>query len=111
MRAPLCVLVRMCACALGCACGRVCAYYNEKKMPGEWQARQVIPAILQVSSSEQNAKKYTRVRATFYQSIIAKIRACVRACVCVCVCVCVGGWVCMCEYTGQVLSQVELSVN
>ena len=70
-----------------------------KKVPDEWQARQAIPAILEVSSSKHYAKKITtRVRGPFHQSIIAILTeecvcvgggGCVRVCVCVCVCVCV----------------------
>ena len=40
-------------------------------MPVEWQARQAIPAILQVGSSKHYAKKKTRVRGPFHQSITA----------------------------------------
>ena len=41
-------------------------------MPDEWQARQVTPAILQVSSSKHNAKRITtRVRGPLHQSITA----------------------------------------
>ena len=50
----------------------VCVCHNEKKVPDEWQARQVTQAILQVSSSKHNAKKITtRVRGPFHQSITA----------------------------------------
>ena len=35
----------------------VCVCVTMKKVPDEWQARQTIPAILQVSSSKHNAKK------------------------------------------------------
>ena len=55
-------------------CVRVC--HNEKKVPDEWQAWQAIRAMLQVSS-KRNAKKITRVRRLFHQSITAIL--CVRA--------------------------------
>ena len=51
-----------------CMC--VCVSQWEK-VPDEWQARQATPAILQVSSSKHNAKKITRERGPFHQSIIA----------------------------------------
>ena len=39
-------------------------------MPEEWQARQAILAILQVSSSKHNAKEITtRVRGPFHQCV------------------------------------------
>ena len=44
---------------------------RRKKVPDEWQARQATPAILQVSSSKHNAKKITRERGPFHQSISA----------------------------------------
>ena len=47
----------------------MCVCYNEKKVPDKWQARQAMPAILQVRSSKHNAKKNTT-----------------RVCVCVCTC-------------------------
>ena len=51
---------------------RLCVCVTMKKVPDEWQARQAIPAILQVSSSKHNAKKVTaRVRGPFHQSINA----------------------------------------
>ena len=41
-------------------------------MPDEWQARQATPAILQVSSSKHNAKKFTtRDGGPLHQSITA----------------------------------------
>ena len=41
-----------------------------RKVPDEWQARQVTPAILQVSSSKHNAEKITTiVRGPFPQKI------------------------------------------
>ena len=44
-----------------CVCVCVCvSQWN--KAPDEWQARQAILAILQVSSRKQNAKKYKRKR-------------------------------------------------
>ena len=44
----------------------------KKKVPDEWQARQAIPAILQVSSRKDNAKKIaTREKGPFHQSITA----------------------------------------
>ena len=44
----------------------------EKKVPDEWQAEQVIPAILRASNSKHNAKKNTtRIRGKFHQSITA----------------------------------------
>ena len=44
----------------------------EKKVPDEWQAQQVIPAILRASNSKHNAKKNTtRIRGKFHQSITA----------------------------------------
>ena len=47
-----------------------CMCHNEKKMPDEWQARQAMLAILQVSSSKHNANKNTtRGRGPFHQSI------------------------------------------
>ena len=63
-------------------------------MPYEWQARQTILAIFQVSSSMHNAKKITtRARGPFHQSITASLTeekrevcVCVRAGVCVCAC-------------------------
>ena len=80
------VLARARERACVCVCVCVCVCHNGKKVPDEWQARQVIPAILQVSSSKHSAKKITRrVRGPF--------------CVCVvCVCVCVCVLVCMCVY-------------
>ena len=61
----------VCVCVFVCVC--VCVCHNErKKVPDEWQARQVTPAIVQVSSIKHN--------------------------VCACVCVCGGGggaWVCV----------------
>ena len=56
----VCVCVCVCACVRACvrACVCVCAFHNEKKkVPDEWQARQAIPAILQVSSTEQAQRK------------------------------------------------------
>ena len=48
--------------------------HDEKEVPDEWQARQAIPAILQVSSSKHNAKKNTaRARGAFHQSITATV--------------------------------------
>ena len=47
---------------------------KKKKVPDEWQARQAIPAIFQVSSCKYNAKKTTariRIRGPFHQSITA----------------------------------------
>ena len=41
------------------ACVCVCVCVSIKKVPDEWQARQATPAILQVSSSKQNAKNIT----------------------------------------------------
>ena len=56
-------------------------------MPDEWQARQTIPAIFQVSSSMHNAKKITtRAGGPFHQSITAILTEEKRE-VCVCVCV------------------------
>ena len=53
-------------------CVRACVRVTmNKKGPDEWQARQLILAILQVSSSKHNAKKITRVRGPFYQLITA----------------------------------------
>ena len=56
-------------CCMHCAYYEVgvCVCHNEKKkVPDEWQARQALPAILQVSSSKHNAKKITtRVPARF----------------------------------------------
>ena len=50
----------------------MCVCVTMKKVPDEWQARQTIPGILQVSSSKHNAKKITtRVRGPFHQSITA----------------------------------------
>ena len=40
-----------------CVCVCVCVCHNEKRVPDEWQARQAIPATLQVSSSNHNANK------------------------------------------------------
>ena len=53
---------------LACVCVCVSQW---KKVPDERQARQATPAILQVSSSKHNAKKITRVRGPFHQSITA----------------------------------------
>ena len=51
-----------------------CVCVTMKKVPGEWQARQAIPAILQVSSSKHNAKNITtRVRGPFHQLITSII--------------------------------------
>ena len=59
-----------CVCVCVCVCVYVCV--TMEKVPDEWQARQAIPAILQVSSSKHNAKKITtRVRGPFHQSITA----------------------------------------
>ena len=53
-----------------------CVWVTMKKVPDEWQARQAILAILQVSSSKRNAKKITtRVRCPNHQSITAILRA------------------------------------
>ena len=50
----------------------VCVCHIEKKVPDEWQAQQVIPAILRASNSKNNAKKNTtRIRGKFHQSITA----------------------------------------
>ena len=58
--------------AVSCVCVCVCVCVTRKKMPDEWQARQAILAILQVSSNKHNAKKITtRVRGLFHQSITA----------------------------------------
>ena len=66
----VCVCVCVCVCACVCVRVRVCVCHHEKKVPDEWQARQAIPAILQVGSSKHNAKKITtRVRGPFHQSI------------------------------------------
>ena len=55
---------------VSCLCECVCVCHNKKKVPDESQARQAIPAILQVSSRKHNAKKITtRVRGPFHQSI------------------------------------------
>ena len=67
-RMPVCV----CVCACACVCVRVCVCVcvTIKKVPDEWQARQAIPAILQVRSSKHNANKNTiRGRGPFHQSI------------------------------------------
>ena len=57
----LCVpgIAKKCTCVRACvrACMCVVVYHNEKKVPDEWQARQAIPVIFQVSSSKHNAKK------------------------------------------------------
>ena len=43
-----------------------------KKVPDEWQARQVMRAILQLSNSKHNANKNTtRASGSFHQSITA----------------------------------------
>ena len=56
--------VCVCVCVRACVRAWVCV--------SQWQARQATPAILQVSSSKQNAKKITtRVTGPFYQSITA----------------------------------------
>ena len=71
-----CVCVRACVCVCVCMRVCVCVCHNENIVPDEWQERQAIPAILQVSSSKHNAKKNTtRVRGLSHQ------------CVCTCVCV------------------------
>ena len=45
---------------------------NEKRVPGEWEARQAILAKLQGNSSKHNAKKKTtRTRGPIHQSITA----------------------------------------
>ena len=50
----------------------MCVCVTMKKVPDEWQARQTILGILQVSSSKHNAKKITtRVRGPYHQSITA----------------------------------------
>ena len=68
--AKMCVCVCVRACVRACARMFVCQ--KEKKVPDEWQARQAIPAILQVTSSKHNEKKITtRVRHPFHQSITA----------------------------------------
>ena len=54
-----------------CVCVCVCVSRWKKKVPGEWQTWQVIPAILQVSSSKHTAKKNTWGRGPFHQSITA----------------------------------------
>ena len=62
-----------CGCKLSKITTLACAVcVTMKKVPDEWQARQTIPGILQVSSSKHNAKKITtRVRGPFHQSITA----------------------------------------
>ena len=69
-----CECVRMCAraCVRACVCARahVCVRawaraqarlcHNEKRVPDKWQARQAIPATLQVSSSKHNTNKYNK---------------------------------------------------
>ena len=70
----VCVFVCLCVCVRVwvCACVCVCVCVTMKKVPDERQARQAIPAILQVSSSKHNAKKITtRVRGPFHQLIAA----------------------------------------
>ena len=58
----------VCACARACACV-VC--HNEKKVLGEWQARQAVPVILQVVASTMQRKNTARTRGPFHQSITA----------------------------------------
>ena len=48
--------VCMCVCVRACVGACVRVLHNEK-VTGEWQARQVPQAVLQVSSSKHNAKK------------------------------------------------------
>ena len=65
-----------------CVCVCVCVCVTMKKrVPDEWQARQATQAILQVSSSNHNAKKITT--------------RCVCLCVCVSVCLSVSLSVCL----------------
>ena len=77
-----------------CVC--VCVFHNEKKVPDEWQARQTIPATLQVSSSKHNAALWT----TYHHVCVCvchnekkvpdewQARQVTPAILCVCVCVC-----------------------
>ena len=84
-----------------------------KKVPGESQARQAIPAILQISSSKHNAKKITVCVCAcvcIYVCVRMCMHVCVHVCVCLCMhvcgcvsvsvcvyaCVCVCDWVCVC---------------
>ena len=68
----------VCACVQSCVCvcvggggGECSACHNEKKAPDEWQAREAIPVMLQVSGSKHNAKKSsTRARGLFHQSCV-----------------------------------------
>ena len=77
MRARVWMCVRVCVChndkkvSNEWQAQRVCVA-QRKNVPDEWQARQAISAILQVSSSKHNAKKNTtRVRGPFHQAITA----------------------------------------
>ena len=57
-------------CVHMCAC--VWVGHNEKKVPDEWQARQAIPVVLQVSSIRHAANNNTtRARGPSCQSITA----------------------------------------
>ena len=66
----------------------VCVCHNKKKVPGEWQARQAIPTIFQVSSSKCVC---ICVCVCVRKRRKIELSVCVRACVCVraraCVCV------------------------
>ena len=71
----VCVCVCVCLCVCVCARARACVSHNEKKVPDEWQARQAIPAILQVSSSKHNTNNNTtRGRGPFHQSTLSSLQ-------------------------------------
>ena len=72
----------VCVCVPACVC--VSHYDHEKKVPGDWQARQAIPAILQVSLKKKKKKKKKKVSSSKpWQRKENTTR--------VTVCVCVGG--------------------
>ena len=73
VRARVCVCVCVCACACVCVCVCVCVCmcwcHDEKKVPDEWQAQQVIPAILQAAASTTQRKTQQEEEARFFSRV------------------------------------------
>ena len=59
IRPCICVCLRACvrACVHACVCVCVCVCVTIKKLPGEWQAQQAIPAILRAGKQQQAQRK------------------------------------------------------